>query len=513
MPGCDDDGRGLTRKKTKVICTVGPACWDVETMTRLIDAGCNVARLNFSHGDHADHEAALKRVRAAAALRPSRNLAILLDTKGPEIRLGKFKPECQGKIHLLAGQKIEISTDSNLLGDGNKISCSYSRLAETVTPGATILVADGSLVLTVLEARAGCVACRVENTVSISERKNVNLPNLKVDLPILSPRDIDDLLKFAVPQGVDFVAASFVQSAADIATIRKAPRGVLDSGGGHRVRIIAKIENQEGLDNFASILAAADGIMVARGDLGMEIPPETVFREQKRMILECRAASKPCIVATQMLESMIVNPRPTRAECSDVANAVLDGADCVMLSGETASGAFPVAAAEMMARTCLEAEAVQRAGDAAGYDAIFGLMKAARAGHCITAAESAASSAVKCAVDVGAPAIVVLSETGNSARLLATFHADATIVAVCRNGNVARQVEGYLSNVRAVHTDLPRGAGAHVRLAFRRGKDIGLFRDGDLAVTLHTHRNAQGGKDWMIRILTVTPEDPASGND
>ena len=260
----------------------------------------------------------------------------------------------------------------------------------------------------------------------------------------------------------------------------------------------------QGLDKFDEILAETDGVMVARGDLGMEIPPEKVFREQKMMIMKCRQAGKTCVVATQMLESMIVNPRPTRAECSDVANAVLDGADCVMLSGETANGSFPKGAVEIMARTCKEAESMARAQDESGYDEIFKLMKAAKKGRNLSHAESAASSAVKTACDIGSKAIVVLSETGETARLLAKFHPNATIIAVCVDAHVARVIEGYMCNAYAIVADCPRGDGAHVRLAFEMGKQKGIFNDGDAVVCVHTMRNAEDVKQWTVRILNVT---------
>ena len=273
-------------RQTKIFCTMGPACWDVPTLVDLIDAGMNTARLNFSHGDHEAHGATLKRVREAAAQRPEKNVAILLDTKGPEIRTGFFKPECKGKIHLKAGATLELTTDYSFKGDETKFACTYDKLPQSVKPGSSILIADGSLVLTVTECLAKSVMCKVENNQSIGERKNMNLPNVKVDLPVLQPKDIDDLQNFGVVHGVDFVAASFVQSAADVLFIRK----ILDADPrGKEIKIISKIENQEGLDNFDEILAVTDGVMVARGDLGMEIPPERVFREQKMMISKCRA--------------------------------------------------------------------------------------------------------------------------------------------------------------------------------------------------------------------------------
>eukprot|EP00324_Dicrateria_rotunda_P003150 CAMPEP_0206161818 /NCGR_PEP_ID=MMETSP1474-20131121/8515_1 /ASSEMBLY_ACC=CAM_ASM_001110 /TAXON_ID=97495 /ORGANISM="Imantonia sp., Strain RCC918" /LENGTH=504 /DNA_ID=CAMNT_0053563869 /DNA_START=44 /DNA_END=1558 /DNA_ORIENTATION=+ len=497
----------MSDKQTKIFCTMGPACWDVPTLLTLIDAGMNTARFNFSHGDHKGHGACLERVREAAAQRPQSNLAVLLDTKGPEIRTGFFKETCGGKIHLKAGATIELTTDYDFKGDETKIACTYKSLPTSVAPGSTVLIADGSLVLTVTKCLESSVMCRVENNQSIGERKNMNLPNVKVDLPVLQPKDIDDLVNFAVPQGVDYIAASFVQSAADIKFIRDTlgPKGA-------GIKIIAKIENQEGLDKFDEILEATDGVMVARGDLGMEIPPEKVFREQKLMIKKCRNAGKPCIVATQMLESMISNPRPTRAECSDVANAVLDGADCVMLSGETANGNFPKAAVEIMARSCREAEAMLRASDPAGYDSIFLLMKEAkRGGRMLTHIESATSSAVKIAADIGSKTIIVLSETGETARLLAKFHPAAKILSICGNPAVARQIEGYMCNAYSVHATVERGDGRWLRLAFQEGKKRGLFEDGDPVVCVHTMRNVDNLKQWTTRILNVTSSVPAPG--
>merc|ERR1740124_238163 len=403
----------------------------------------------------------MDRVKEAAALRPDKNIAILLDTKGPEIRTGFFSEKCKGKIHLKAGATVELTTDYTFKGDETKFACTYDKLPTSVKPGSLILIADGSLVLRVKECLKSSVKCTIENDQSIGERKNMNLPNVKVDLPVLQPKDIDDLQNFGVKRGVDFVAASFVQSAADIAFIRQ-----ILGPEGKDIKIIAKIENQEGLDKFDEILAATDGVMVARGDLGMEIPPEKVFREQKNMINKCRQAGKPCVVATQMLESMISNPRPTRAECSDVANAVLDGADAVMLSGETANGSFPKGAVEIMASTCREAEQLMRDEDASGYDQIFKLMKEAKKTAVkLSPCEAVASSAVKTACDIGAKAIVVLTETGETARLLAKFHPEA-----------------------------------------------GVMANGDTVVVVHTIRNEAGVKEWTTRLLTVSSSKTAYTN-
>merc|ERR1719440_1393259 len=336
-------------RKCKIICTMGPSCWSVENLCKLIDGGMNVARLNFSHGDHEAHGACVARIREADKLRPDKPISILLDTKGPEIRTGFFA--AGGKIDLKAGQDLKLVTDYSFKGDSTCFAVTYEKLPTAVQPGNTILCADGSLVLKVKSCGTDHVMVEVMNNCSIGERKNCNLPGVKVDLPVLQDKDKDDIQNFGVPQKVHFVAASFVQSAADVKMIR-------DTLGqdGKDIKIISKIENQEGLVNFDEICEASDGIMVARGDLGMEIPPEKVFIAQKIMISKCNLLGKPVVTATQMLESMTGAPRPTRAEAGDVANAVLDGTDAVMLSGETAGGAFPVEAVTIMRKIVEEAE-------------------------------------------------------------------------------------------------------------------------------------------------------------
>merc|ERR1719229_1308679 len=306
-------------------------------LVQLFDAGLNICRLNFSHGDHQAHGATVKRIREAAKQRPDKPVAILLDTKGPEIRTGFFREDVGGKIDLVQGQDLKLVIDYSFKGDSTCFALSYDKLCTSVKPGNIILCADGSLSLKVKSVGLDHVMTEVLNSVKLGERKNCNLPGVKVDLPVLQDKDINDLVNFAIPHSVDFIAASFVQSAEDVQLIRKTlgPRG-------RNIKIISKIENEEGLKNIDAIIDESDGIMVARGDLGMEIPPEKVFLAQKMMIAKCNLKGKPVITATQMLESMVKAPRPTRAEASDVANAVLDGTDCVMLSGETAAGDFPI---------------------------------------------------------------------------------------------------------------------------------------------------------------------------
>lgn len=385
------------------MCTLGASCWSVEKLGQLIDNGMSVARFNFSHGDHKSHYAALERLRTALQQRPDSHVAVLLDTKGPEIRTGKVDPSL-GKLHLKKGATIEVGTDFGRPCTDEYLACSYQSLPTSVREGSTILVADGSLSLKVKECRNKSVIAEVLNNASIGDNKNMNLPQCIVDLPTLTAKDEDDLTNFGVKHGIDFIAASFVRKGSDIDVIR----GVLNKEG-KDIKIIAKIENEEGLANFDDILEKADGIMVARGDLGMEIPIEKVFLAQKMMIHKCNVAGKPVITATQMLESMIQSPRPTRAECADIANAILDGSDCLMLSGETAMGEYPIEAVKMMSSTCLNAESM------IDYDAYYdGIRKAmlSHEGAHINATESIASSAVKTARDVNATLIIVITMTG-----------------------------------------------------------------------------------------------------
>lgn len=389
-------------RRTKIICTLGPACNQVETLVGLIDAGMNIARLNFSHGDHESHGKQVANLRAAMAQRPNKPVALMLDTKGPEIRTGML---VDGKnIDLKINQDLEITTDYTIKGDNTIISCSYSKLPTSVKVGSTIFIADGSVTCQVKELREKSVIVRVMNDATIGERKNMNLPGTQVDLPILLDKDENDIRVFGPKHDIDMVAASFVQSAENVDTIRE----VLKTSGQSHVKIIAKIENQAGLNNFDDILEKIDGIMVARGDLGMEIAPEKVFIAQKWMIEKCNAAAKPVQTATQMLESMIKAPRPTRAEASDVANAVLDGSDCVMLSGESANGAYPVAAVTVMARTCCEAE---RCID---YRQFYNDMKLQTPSP--STAEAIASSAVGSVLDLNLDLVCCITDTGLLAR-------------------------------------------------------------------------------------------------
>lgn len=411
-------------------------------------------------------------------------LAILLDTKGPEIRSGFF-PDGVDKIHLVKGETIILTSDYTFKGDKTKLACSYDKMATSVQPGQEILVADGSLVLTVLscDTATGEVSCRIENNVSIGERKNMNLPGVVVDLPTFTEKDVNDIIHFGIKHNVDYIAASFVRKGSDVLNLRK----LLADNGGDHIKIICKIENQEGLENYDEILKETDGIMVARGDLGMEIPPSKVFLAQKLMIRKANLAGKPVVTATQMMESMINNPRPTRAECSDVANAVYDGTDAVMLSGETANGAHFEQAVKIMARTCSEAEMSRNHN--AMYQAL--LSSTLKEYGSLPPGEALASSAVKTAIDIHASFIVVLSESGDTARRVAKYQPGRLVLCITQSPTVARQTNGFLKCVRSFVVDSLANTSAITTKVGSQACKAGLAMEGDLMVVL-AGKNHQG---------------------
>ena len=487
----------VANRKTKIICTLGPACWSVEGLGGLIDNGMNIARLNFSHGDHEAHGGTVTRLREAIAARPGCEVAIMLDTKGPEIRSGFFAPEHNGKLQLNRGQSLELVTDYDFktpAGTNDKIACSYPSLPTSVQVGGMILAADGNLVMTVTEIKDASVVVTVENDCLMGERKNMNLPGCIVDLPTMTDKDKDDLVNFGLVQGVDFIAASFVRKASDIEEIRQVlgPRA-------NAIKIIAKIENQEGLENFDEILGTTDAIMVARGDLGMEIPPEKVFLAQKMMINKCNVAGKPVVTATQMFESMITNPRPTRAECTDVANAVFDGTDAVMLSGETANGSYPNEAVGLMARVVTEAESV------VDYEKLYAETRA-KTIECfgyMEMTEAVASSAVKTALDMEAKMLVVLTETGSTARLVCKYRPSMPVLVMTGMAEVARQCNGYLRNAHVRCMGSMIGTDSILVRAVEIGKEKGWITKGDTIVALHGMQEATSGATNMLKVLQV----------
>lgn len=412
-------------KKTKIICTMGPNTNDAGLMRRLVQNGMDIARFNFSHGDHEEQKSRmdmLKKIREEE----KKPVAILLDTKGPEIRTGVLKGG--KKVSLDAGDKFVLTT-KDIEGDKTKVSITYGGLVEDVQIGKKILIDDGLIELTVREKTDTDIICTVDNGGELGERKGVNVPNVPIRLPAITEKDKEDL-KFGVEQEVDFIAASFVRNAECILEIR----AWLKECGSPYIPIIAKIENAEGIKNIEEIIRCADGVMVARGDLGVEIPAEEVPYLQKMLIQKCNDYYKPVITATQMLDSMIRNPRPTRAEVTDVANAVYDGTDAVMLSGETAQGKYPLEALQMMVHI------VENTEEHLDYEVI--LEKAAE--HKRKGISSAIGYASVAAADnLGAKCIVTPSVSGATARVVSKFKPRADIIGVTPNEATLRRMQIY----------------------------------------------------------------------
>ncbi|GBG08845.1 pyruvate kinase [Paenibacillus agaridevorans] len=408
-------------RKTKIVCTIGPSSESLENTKKLIQSGMNVGRLNFSHGDFEEHGNRIKNIRKANA-ELGTSVAILLDTKGPEIRLGKLKEE---PIELIQGDAITLTTEE-ILGDRTRIPVTYTNLPNDISVGSTVLIDDGLIGLTVESVEGTEIHCRIVNSGPIKGKKGVNVPGVKISLPGITEKDAGDIV-FGIEQGVDFIAASFVRKASDVLEIRE----LLEKHDASHIQIISKIENQEGVDNLDEILEVSDGLMVARGDLGVEIPAEEVPLVQKMMIKKCNRAGKPVITATQMLDSMQRNPRPTRAEASDVANAIFDGTDAIMLSGETAAGKYPVESVQTMSRIA------ERAESALEYREIF--LKQANAQQ-VSVTEAVSQSVANSALDLNAKAIVTSTQSGFTARMVSKYRPKSPIIAVTTDERIMRRL-------------------------------------------------------------------------
>ncbi|MBA2873789.1 pyruvate kinase [Thermaerobacillus caldiproteolyticus] len=410
-------------RKTKIVCTIGPASESVEKLVELIEAGMNVARLNFSHGDYAEHGQRIQNIREAAK-RTGKTVAILLDTKGPEIRTHNME---NGAIELQEGSQLIISMDE-VLGTPERISVTYEGLIDDVTLGAKILLDDGLIGLEVLSVnkQAREITTKVLNGGVLKNKKGVNVPGVRVNLPGITEKDRQDIL-FGIEQGIDFIAASFVRRASDVLEIRE----LLEANDALDIKIIPKIENQEGVDNIDEILEVADGLMVARGDLGVEIPAEEVPLVQKELIKKCNALGKPVITATQMLDSMQRNPRPTRAEASDVANAIFDGTDAIMLSGETAAGLYPVEAVKTMHQIASRTEQALQYRDLLAQ-------RTKQSGTTIT--DAIGQSVAHTALNLDVAAIVTPTVSGQTAQMISKYRPKAPIVAVTSSDSVSRKL-------------------------------------------------------------------------
>lgn len=450
-------------RKTKIVCTIGPATKEVETLKKLILAGMNVARINFSHGNYEDQKVYIDNVKRA---REELNMpvALLLDTQGPEIRTGKLE---QMPVELKA-HDIFTLVNEDIIGNKERVSISYKELYKDIKIGTQILIDDGKIELEVTEIKGKDIVCTVTNGGMLGNRKSINLPGTHVNLPSLKEKDIQDL-KDGCKADFDFVAASFVRNAGDIKDIRK----VLDENGGEKIKIISKIENQEGIDNLDEIIEASDGIMVARGDLGVEIPFYEVPIMQKKFIQKCNDAGKLVITATQMLDSMTENPNPTRAEISDVANAIFDVTGAIMLSGESAMGKYPIKCVETMDQIALAVEGyikywkrfTRREHDLQGLDYEFNLS------HSVTST----------AMEMKAKAIFAYTETGNTPRMIASFLPCCPIYALTSNEKTYRQLALAWNTTPILIKDKSKPNDV-ISEGIEKAKKEGYVKEGDVVV-------------------------------
>ena len=470
-------------RKTKIICTLGPSTDKEGVLETLIQEGMDVARFNFSHGSHREQKERLIKLQEIRE-RLGRPVAALLDTKGPEIRIRTFK---EGKVELVEGQEFTL-TSEDIEGTNEKLSVTYEDLYKDLKPGDSVLIDDGLIGLEVVSIEGKEIHCVVKNGGMVSDRKGVNLPGVDVNMPFISPKDKEDIL-FGIREGFDFIAASFTRTAEDVAEIRK----ILYENGGADIGIIAKIENQQGVNNIDRIIEAADGIMIARGDMGVEIPLEDVPVIQKEIIAKVYNAGKQVITATQMLDSMIKNPRPTRAETTDVANAIYQGTSAIMLSGETAAGKYPVEALKTMVRIAVRTESD------IPYNELFSVRKKEEKKDMTTAISHATCMT---AIDMDAKAIITVTKSGHTARMVSRFRPGCPIVGctsdmrTCRKLNLSWGIspilikEEYSMEILFLH-------------ATEAAEREGFVQEGDVAILTAGVPVGRPGKTNLIKAAIV----------
>ena len=473
------------QKRTKIVCTLGPASDKEDVLTQLVENGLNVCRFNFSHGSHEEHKVRLDLVKKVRE-KLNQPIAILLDTKGPEIRTGQF---AEPEVLLEEGQKFTI-TMNDVIGTKEMCTVSYKDLAKDVVSGDTILIDDGLVGLRVEEVNGEDIICVVENSGIVKNHKGVNVPGVKINLPAITPKDRSDI-EFGISQGIDFIAASFVRKASDVLAIRE----ILEENNATDIQIISKIENQEGVDNLDEILEVSDGIMVARGDLGVEIPTEEIPVVQKMMIKRCNEVGKPVITATQMLDSMIRNPRPTRAEVTDVANAIYDGTDAIMLSGETAAGKYPVEAVKTMATIA------KRTEQTLDYNKI--LKENSKNNNTVTDAISHATCST--AVDLNASAIITSTSTGYTARMVSKFRPNCPIIATTNNEKVMRQL-GLSWGVYTVKSEKAINTDEVIENSIDAAKNANYINNGELVVVTAGVPVGVSGTTNLIKVHVISEE-------
>ena len=469
-------------KRTKIVCTMGPASDKEEILRELVKSGLNVCRFNFSHGSHEEHKGRMdlvKKVRQDLG----QPVAILLDTKGPEIRTGNFS---EPEVLLEEGQKFTI-TMKDVVGNKEMCTVSYKGLANDVVSGDTILIDDGLVGLRVDEVNGDDIVCTVENSGIVKNHKGINVPGVKINLPALTEKDVSDI-EFGITQGIDFIAASFVRKASDVLAIRE----VLERNNATHIQIISKIENQEGIDNIDSILEVSDGIMVARGDLGVEIPTEEIPIAQKMMIKKCNDLGKPVITATQMLDSMMRNPRPTRAEVTDVANAIYDGTDAIMLSGETAAGKYPVEAVKTMATIAKRTEETLK------YNELLRNKKVKE----VTVTNAISYATCTTSIDLNAKAIITFTTSGHTARMVSKFRPQCPIIATTEDEGVIRRL-ALVWGVYPVKVSHVGNTDEVVANSIKSAKENNYLDNGDLVVITAGVPNGISGTTNLIKVHTI----------